>query len=57
MHGSQTPINKKLNNNSEEGYKIRLVRCSFFRKKNVKAEREEVLTHKATQQKRYRGKT
>jgi hypothetical protein len=48
---------EKLNNNSEEGHKIQLVRCSFFKKTDVKAEREETLTHKVTQQKRHRGKT
>jgi hypothetical protein len=48
---------EKINNNSEEGYKIQLVRCSFFKKIDVKAKREEALTHKVTQQKRHRGKT
>ena len=48
---------KKLNENSEEGYKIQLMRCLFFKKTDVKAEREETLTHKVTQQKRHRGKT
>jgi hypothetical protein len=40
---------EKLNNNSEEGYKIQIVRCSFFKKTDVKAGREEALTHKVTQ--------
>jgi hypothetical protein len=57
MHGFQTSLNrKKLNENSEEGYKIQLMRCLFFKKTDVKAEREETLTHKATQQRRQRGK-
>jgi hypothetical protein len=50
-------MTEKLNNNGEEGYKIQIVRCSFFKKTDVKAEREEALTHKVTQQKRHRGKT
>jgi hypothetical protein len=58
MHGFQTSLNrKKLNENSEEGYKIQLTRCLFFKKTDVKAEREETLTHKVTQQRRHRGKT
>jgi hypothetical protein len=48
---------EKLNNNSEEGYKIQIVRCSFFKKTDVKAGREEALTHRVTQQERHRGKT
>ena len=49
---------KKNNNNSEEGYKIQIVRCVFFKQKtDVKAEREETLAHKVTQQRRHRGKT
>jgi hypothetical protein len=56
--GLKLQSTKKNNNNSEEGYKIQVVRCSFFKQKtDVKAEREETLTHKATQQKRHRGKT
>jgi hypothetical protein len=50
-------ITEKLSNNSEEGYKIQIVRCSFFKKTDVKAKREEALTHKVTRQKRHRGKT
>jgi hypothetical protein len=58
MHGYQTLINKKTNNNSEEGYKIQVVRFLFFKQKiDVKAEREETLAHKVTQQRRHRGKT
>jgi hypothetical protein len=38
--------------------KSKLVRYLFFKQKtNVKAEREETLTHKVTQQRRHRGKT
>jgi hypothetical protein len=41
----------------KKAYKIQIVRCLFFNQKtDVKAEREETLTHKATQQKRHRGK-
>ena len=55
--GLKLQSTKKLSNNSEEGYKIQLVRCSFFKQKiDVKAEREETLTHKVTQQRRHRGK-
>jgi hypothetical protein len=50
-------MTEKLNNNGEEGYKIQIVRCSFFKKTDVKTEREETLTHKVTQQRRHRGKT
>jgi hypothetical protein len=48
---------EKLNKNSEEGYKIQIVRCSFFKKTDVKAGREEALTLKVTQQERHIGKT
>ena len=33
------------------------MRCLFFKKTDVKAGREEALTHKVTQQKRHKGKT
>jgi hypothetical protein len=33
MHGFQIPNNRKLSNNSEEGYEIQTVRCFFFKKK------------------------
>jgi hypothetical protein len=50
MHGFQTSLNRKLKVNSEEGYKIQIVRCLFFKKKTyVKAGREGSLTHKVTQ--------
>jgi hypothetical protein len=55
--GFKLHITEKIRNNSEEGYKIQIVRCSFFKNTDVKAEREEALTHKITQQKRHRGKT
>jgi hypothetical protein len=55
--GFKLHITEKLSNNSEEGYKIQIVRCSFFKKTDVKDEREEALTHKVTQQKRHGGKT
>ena len=46
IHGFQTSLNrKKLNENGEEGYKIELTRCLFFKKADVKAEKEEKLTH------------
>jgi hypothetical protein len=46
MHGFQISLNReKLNENGEEGYKIQLMRCLFFKKTDVKAEREEKLTH------------
>jgi hypothetical protein len=58
MHGFQTSLNrKKLNKNGEEGYKIQLARCLFFKNTDVKAKREETLTYKVTQQRRHRGKT
>jgi hypothetical protein len=47
---------EKLNSNGEEGYKIQIVRCSFFKKTDFKDEKEETLTHKVTQQRRHRGK-
>jgi hypothetical protein len=31
--------------NSEEGYKIQLTRCLFFKNTDVKVERKENLTH------------
>jgi hypothetical protein len=46
MHGFQNfTQQEKLNENSEEGYKIQLTRCLFFKKTDVKAEKEEKLTH------------
>jgi hypothetical protein len=46
MHGFRISLNReKLNENGEEGYKIQLMRCFFFKKTDVKAEREEKLTH------------
>jgi hypothetical protein len=49
---------EKLNNNSEEGYKIQTVICLFFKQKtDAKSGREDTLTHKVTQQRRHRGKT
>jgi hypothetical protein len=48
---------EKLNNNSEEGYKIQTTRCLFFKKTDVKYGKEEALTHKVTQQEKHRGKT
>jgi hypothetical protein len=46
MHGFQTSLNRKNSmENGEEGYKIQLTRCLFFKKADVKAEREEKLTH------------
>jgi hypothetical protein len=47
---------EKLNNNREEGYKIQTARCLFFKKIDVKAGKEEALTHKVTQQEKHRGK-
>jgi hypothetical protein len=56
--GLKLQSTKKTNNNSEEGYKIQVVRCLFFKQKtDVKVEREETLAHKVTQQRRHRGKT
>ena len=48
---------EKLNNNSEEGYKIQIVRCAFFKNTDVMAGREKALAHRVTQQERHRGKT
>jgi hypothetical protein len=46
MHGFQISLNReKLNEKDEEGYKIQLMRCLFFKKTDVKVEREEKLTH------------
>jgi hypothetical protein len=46
MHGFRISLNReKLNENGEEGYKIQLMRCFFFKKTDVKAERGEKLTH------------
>jgi hypothetical protein len=56
MHGFQNSLNRK-NSMKIVGYKIQLMRCLFFKKTDVKAEREETLTHKVTQQRRHRGKT
>jgi hypothetical protein len=50
-------MEEKINNNSEKGYKIQIERCLFFKKTDVKAIKEEGLTHKVTQQERHRGKT
>jgi hypothetical protein len=47
--GLKLQMEEKLNKNGEEGYKIQIVSCSFFKKTYVKAEREETLTHKVTQ--------
>jgi hypothetical protein len=55
--GFKLQMTEKLNNNSEEGYKIQIARCSFFKKTDVKAGREEALTHKVTQQEKHRDKT
>ena len=49
-------IGKKFNENGEEGYKIQSIRYLSFKETDVKAEKEEKLTHKITQQKRHRGK-
>jgi hypothetical protein len=38
-------IREKLNENGEESYKIQLMRCLFFKKTDVKAGKEEKLTH------------
>ena len=46
MHGFRISLNReKINENGEEGYKIQLKRCLFFKKTDVKAEREENLAH------------
>jgi hypothetical protein len=55
--GFKLQMTEKLNNNSEEGYKIQTARCLFFKKTDVKAGKEEGLTHKVTQQEKHRGKT
>jgi hypothetical protein len=55
--GFKLQMTEKLNNNSEEGYKIQTARCLFFKKIDVKDGKEEGLTHKLTQQERHRGKT
>jgi hypothetical protein len=57
MHGFKLQMTEKLNNNSEEGYKIRIARCLSFKNIDVKVEKEETLTHKVTQQETHRGKT
>ena len=54
--GFELQTTEKLNNNSEEGYKIQIVRCLFFKKIYVKARREEALAHGVTQQERHRAK-
>ena len=42
MHRFHTSLNReKINENSEEGYKIQLTRCLFFKNTDVKTEREE----------------
>ena len=55
--GFKLQMAEKLNNNSEEGYKIQIARCLFFKKTDVKAGKEEALTQKVTQQEKHRGKT
>jgi hypothetical protein len=42
--------------NGEEGHKIQSTRRLFFKKADVKAKREEKLTHNIIQQENYRGK-
>jgi hypothetical protein len=54
--GFKLQMVEKLNNNSEEGYKIQIARCLSFKKTDVKVEKEETLTHKVTQQEKHRGK-
>jgi hypothetical protein len=54
---SKFQMTKKLNNNSEEGYKIQTARCFFFKKTDVKVGKEEALTHKVTQQEKQEAKT
>jgi hypothetical protein len=39
--GFKLQMAEKLNNNSEEGYKIQIVRCLFFKKTDVKAGRKK----------------
>jgi hypothetical protein len=58
MHGFQTSLNRKKNSMKivKKATRSNQVRCLFFKKTDVKAEREEKLTHKVTQQKRHRGK-
>jgi hypothetical protein len=57
MHGFRISLNReKLNENGEEGYKIQSTRYLSFKETDVKAEKEEKLTHKITQQKTHRGK-
>jgi hypothetical protein len=55
--GFKLQMAEKLNNNSEEGYKIQTTRCLFFKKDRCQSWKEEGLTHKVTQQERHRGKT
>jgi hypothetical protein len=55
--GFKLQMAEKLNNNSEEGYKIQTTRCLFFKKTDVKVGKEEGLTHKVIQQEKHRGKT
>jgi hypothetical protein len=55
--GFKLQTTEKLNNNSEEGYKIQTTRCLFFKKIDVKDGKEEALTHKVTQQEKHKGKT
>jgi hypothetical protein len=45
FHLPKVKQQEKLNENDEGGYKIQLTRCLFFKKANVKAEKEEKLTH------------
>jgi hypothetical protein len=46
MHRFQISLNReKLNENGGGGYKIQSTRCLFFKKTDVKADREEKLTH------------
>jgi hypothetical protein len=53
---SKLQTTEKLNNNSEEGYKIQTTRCLFFKKIDVKVGKEEALTHKVTQQEKSEAK-
>jgi len=55
--GFKLQMAEKINNNSEEGYKIQIERCLSFKKTDVKTRKEEALTHKVRQQEKHRGKT
>jgi hypothetical protein len=57
MHGFRISLTREKNNeNGEGGYKIQSTRCLSFKEIDVKAEKEEKLTHKITQQRTHRGK-